>query len=212
MAAGPLLAHLTEVDAVNEILASIGEDAISQLTDADDLADASLALRKLRNISREVQMQGWDCNTSREKTININASNQFAVSVNTLKVDTVKEDSHVEVSMRRTDDDTTWVLYDHENNSLTWSGRSTLKVDEVTYLPFDELTVALQHYIMYRAGHEFQKSSFASVRLFEFTQDGLNKALQEAEAEESENNDTNVLKMSRSVFDTVWRRNMLFGR
>lgn len=210
--AAPLTAHLTELNAVNTILSSIGEDSISSIADVDNLADASLALTKLRDVSRQVQASGWACNTQRATTLTINGDNEFAVPVDTLKVDTVKADAYREVSMRLNDAGTKYVLFDHDLNSLTWTTATTLKVDIVAYKPFDQLTPALQHYIQYRAGHEFQKASLGSVRLFEFTKEDVAVALAEAEAEESENEDSNVLRQSASAFDMTYRRNRLWGR
>jgi hypothetical protein len=210
--AAPLTAHLTELNAVNKILSSIGEDSISDITDADSLADAASALTKLREVSRQVQASGWGCNTNRGDTLTINGSSEFAVPVNTLKVDTTEEDTWREVSMRLNDAATRYVLFDHDNNSLTWDTATTLKVDIVYYKPFNELTPSLQHYIQFRAGHEFQKSAFGSVRLFEFTAEDVQIALAEAEAEESENEDNNILRQSNSALDISRRRNSLWGR
>lgn len=214
MVAGPLLAHLTELDAVNKILSSIGEDSISQLTDADDLADAALALDKLREKSREIQAQGYGCNTLLREQLSINNDDEFALPVDTLKVDTTYSDAHIQVSMRRNSADDKWILFDNRpgNNSETWSDKSTLYVDRVRYLPFNNLTPALQHHIMYEAGHEFQESSFGSVRLFQFTEQQREEARARVEAEEAENEDNNVLRNSLSAFDAAYRRNYLWGR
>lgn len=210
--AAPLNAHLTELDAVNKILSSIGEDSISTLLIADDLADAASALGKLREISRQVQAGGWHCNSQQDVTLSINGNNEFTVPVNTLKVDSTGVDKWTNVSMRRNTADTSFVLYDHEENALTWSSRTTMLVDITYYLPFGQLTPMLQHYIMYRAGHEFQKTSLGSVVLWEFTKEDVAVSLAEAEAEESENEDTNVLRQSPSVRAIAARRNWRWGQ
>ena len=58
-----LITPLTELDAVNEILYSIGEDGILSLEEVSNNVDASTARKLLEGISRETQREGWDFNT-----------------------------------------------------------------------------------------------------------------------------------------------------
>lgn len=51
-----------ELDAVNAILACIGEVAITSLIAVDDNADAANALRCLRSVNQTVQSKGWSWN------------------------------------------------------------------------------------------------------------------------------------------------------
>jgi hypothetical protein len=100
-----LTGHMTKLEAVNELL----------FTQAEDILD---------RVSRQIQMKGWHCNTLFNYQLTPNASNQFALPDNTLKVDTVNPQyrrsnstpspsSYINVSMRRAADDTKWIMWDN---------------------------------------------------------------------------------------------------
>lgn len=56
------LTGLTELEAVNSMLAAIGEAPVSTLTGATQ-ADVQMAINILRDVTREVQSWGWRFNT-----------------------------------------------------------------------------------------------------------------------------------------------------
>ncbi len=63
MALVPQTANMTKLEAVNDILLSIGEKPVNGLTSG--LPDAALAEAVLDKISRQVQLEGWNSNTRR---------------------------------------------------------------------------------------------------------------------------------------------------
>lgn len=63
------LTALTELDAVNSIIGTIGEAPINSLEELTDV-DAINALRILRNISRQEQSRGWTFNKTPHFTLN----------------------------------------------------------------------------------------------------------------------------------------------
>ena len=56
-----MLMALTELDAINLMLSSIGSDPVSDLDETD--VDVANAKRILEDTSRNIQRQGWDFNT-----------------------------------------------------------------------------------------------------------------------------------------------------
>lgn len=58
-----IITPLTELDAVNEILTSIGSDSVVTLEEIDQNIDASVADKMLKSVSQEIQQEGWDFNT-----------------------------------------------------------------------------------------------------------------------------------------------------
>ena len=217
-----LAGHLTELDAVNRMLFSIGEAPVSTLESG--LGDAAQALSVLRDISRQVQMTGWKSNTKPEVVLTKNSDNQFALPDNILKCDTINPTNtrfrtsgsrppskHIDVTLVRSQDDTKWLLLDVANDTELWTSPDTLLVEQILYLDYDILTPPLQHYILARAGREFQKGAMASRILFEFTKDAEDEAQLEAESADEDDEDNNVLRGSPSVRAIAFRRNDLWG-
>ena len=79
---------MTELEAVNTILATIGEAGIASLSaDANEITDSGLAQRTLKEVSRDVQSEAWSWNTDEGVTINKTAADTYVVPGNTLTVD-----------------------------------------------------------------------------------------------------------------------------
>ena len=213
--------HLTKLEAVNEMLLSIGESPVQSLSSG--LQDAAIAESILDRTSREIQLKGWHCNTLRGYELSKNASNQFALPVDTLSVDTTNPhsgrqtgspnpSSYINAGMRRSADDTKWLLYDNDNHTETWTSETTLTVDIVKLLDFANLTPALQVYVWTKAAHRFQKSIMGSGVLFEFTMNDVMEAEMQAVQEDSANEDLNILRESPHAYSVAWRNNPGYGR
>lgn len=216
-----LSGHMTKLDAVNEILASIGEDPVNSL--ASGLPDAELAEGFLNKANRSIQLVGWHCNTLNDYELAKNASNQIVVPDNTLKCDTVnprgprknnrpKPHSYINATMRRSGDDTAWLMWDGDNNTELWTQETTLTVDIVQFIEFANLTPALQIYVWTTAAHRFQKSVMGSNALFAFTKEDVNDAETAAINEDMENEDLNIIRDNPQVHAIAFRNNPLFGR
>ena len=216
--------HLTKLQAVNDMLGSIGEEPVNSLSSG--LPEAELAETILDRVSREIQLEGWHCNTRKGISLTINADDQFALPDNTLKVDTVNAtngrrtsstpapNAYVDAGMRRSADDTKWILYDNDNDSEFWTdtGFTTLTVTIVQLLEFANLTPALQMYVWTSAAKRFQQNVMGSAALDQFTTDDVIRARTRAENEEMENEDLNVIRDNAHVYSIVYRNNPNFGR
>lgn len=217
-----LAGHMTKLEAVNDILASIGEDPVNSLSSG--LPDAELAEQFLDRESRRIQLKGWHCNTLYEYELTLNASNQFVLPDNTLKVDTINprgrrnnstpaSSNYVNATMRRSGDDTKWLMWDADNNSEDWSngGVTTLTVELVQLIEFANLTPALQIYVWTSAAHRFQKSVMGSAALNQFTAEDVAMAEVDAVNEDMENEDLNVIRDNAHVHAIAFRNNPLAG-
>lgn len=213
--------HMTKLEAVNEMLLTIGEAPVQSLESG--LGDAAIAESTLDRVSREVQLKGWHCNTDRATTLSKNASNQFALPVDTLKVDTTNRtsgrqtstpnpNSYINAGMRRSADDTKWLMWDNDNNSETWTNETTLTVDIVKFKDFANLTPALQIYVWTKAAHRFQKGIMASQVLNQFTLEDVIEAETQAVQEDSENEDLNIIRENPHVNSVARRNNPGYGR
>jgi hypothetical protein len=214
-------AHMTELEAVNQMLRSIGEQPVQTLTSGQ--LDASQAQAILNETSRRIQAQGWHANTRRSVALTPNSSDEYVVAANILSIDTVNPDSarrtgspnpssYYNVAVRRSSDDTKYLLYDVDNDTETWAnGPDTLVVDIIEFLQFEYLPPMLQAYIYKAAAHEFQKMSVQSQVLYQFTGEDVQEALGNAIQEDVGNEDRNMLQHHRPAWEVVYRYNPLYG-
>jgi len=215
-----MVAHMSELQAVNQMLRSIGETPVQTLSSGQ--LDAEQAQTVLGEVSRRIQAQGWHCNTRRSVSLAKNSSNQFAVGVNVLSIDTVNPDSgrrqgtpnpssYYNAVLRRSADDTKFLLYDVDNDSETWADPDLLTVDIIEYLPFSALTPLLQVYVYKSAGHEFQKSAVSSGTLYQFTLEDVEESGINALQEDTANADRNMFTHNRHAREVVYRYNPLYN-
>lgn len=213
-----LAGHMTKLEAVNDILASIGEDPVNSLSSG--LPDAELAEQFLDRENRRIQLKGWHCNTLYDYTLTLNTSDQFALPDDTLKVDTKnprgprkahtpKPNLYINATMRRSGDDTKWVMWDGDNNNEFWTntGITELNVELVQFIEFANLTPALQIYVWTSAAHRFQKSVMGSAALQQFTAEDVAMAEVDAVNEDMENEDLNVIRDNAHVYSIAFRNN-----
>ncbi len=215
-----LAGHMTKLEAVNDILASIGEDPVNSLSSG--LPDAEQAETFLNRESRRVQIRGWHVNTLNDFVLNVNVDNQFVLPDNTLSVDTTNPrggrkiaspppSSFINASMRRSADNTKWLLWDADNNLETWSSDTRLTVNLIQLIEFSNLTPALQIYVWTTAAHRFQKSVMGSAVLQQFTIEDVQAAEVDAVNEDMENEDLNIIRDNAHVHSIAFRNNPLYG-
>lgn len=215
-----LSAHMTTLEAVNQMLRSINEQAVSSLSSGQ--IDAERAEAVLAETSRRIQSEGWHGNVRRNVTFTPNASNQFVVGQNVLRIDSVNprgrrmnsSPAHtgwVNVMLKRSADDTKWLLYDVDNDSETITDLTEITCDVVEYLKFEHLPPHLQVYIYRSAAHEFQKGSVASKVLWEFTREDVEKSMIDAIQQDAANEDANVLRDNRHAWEVAYRYNPTYG-
>jgi hypothetical protein len=213
--------HMTKLEAVNDMLWTIGESPVQDLESG--LGDAAIAEAILDRTNRRIQLKGWHCNTRRNHELTTNSDNQFALPVDTLKVDTVnptsgrqtdtpRHSAFINASMRRANDDNRWLLYDNDNNSETWTDVSTITVDIVQLISYANLTPALQNYVWTAAARQFQVGAMGSKVLYEITSQDLIDAETQAVQEDSENEDLNVIRENPHVRSVAYRFNPHFNR
>lgn len=191
------LAPTTELEAVNEMLRSIGETPVNSLENLQ-VIDASIALSTLRSVSRSVQTEGWNFNTEDKYPLALDENSEAQLPANTLHVDTVYYDADIDAVQRGSR------LYDKTNHTYTFDHAPYVKL--VLMLPFDELPEAARQYIFIRAARVFQDSVVGSPNLHEFKQDDEVRARALLEQNEYDSADNNMLTDNWSVFQTVYRR------
>jgi hypothetical protein len=161
MASTDNLSFTTEKEAVNTLLGIIGEAPVNSLEDelTDDVASA-IAL--LREISREVQLQGWDFNTDHDYPMTRDGSGYINLPIGAAKVDIKPgQFGNVDTVIRGNR------LYDRKNHTFVF--QRDLKVDVTWLFGWDILPEEFRRYITIRAGRMFANRRLGSRELDGFT-------------------------------------------
>lgn len=184
----------TELDAVNQMLLSIGQAPVNTLS-VSGITDVSIARMVLHNTSREVQGKGWGFNTDEDYTLARDVNGKIAWPSSALSVDA--DDITYDPVVRKDAADSTLRLYNRETHTFVWP--KDLKVTIKWFLTFEELPQAARAYIAHRAGRTFQAGVVGSQILYQYTKERELECLVELEREELENVDANMFRGSPEV-------------
>lgn len=188
----------SELDAVNTMLGTIGESPISSLDGATGVVDAVTARQVLKEISIQVQEEGWHFNTEKNYELTPDLDNGYIyIPSNCCEVDAMGDDRLVDVAIRGTR------LYDKQNHTFVFS--KSLKCEMVLLLDWEDLPQAARHYIMIRAARVFQQRVVGSDTLNGFTQQDEARARSTIERYESKTADHNILTGNYDVMNIIDR-------
>ena len=140
----PTYAVSTELDAVNQILSSVGQAPVTTL----DLRnpEVAIALNTVREVNRQVQNEGWCFNTERQYELTPDSTTQeIAYPSNLLAIDT-NVDTHkdkYDVVRRQ------GKLYDKLNHTYSFS--ESIKADVLWLFDFTDVPPPIQAYMTARA-------------------------------------------------------------
>jgi hypothetical protein len=140
----PTYAASTELDAVNQILSSVGQAPVTTL----DLQnpEVSIVLNTLREVNRQVQSEGWIFNTERHYELTPDSTtNQITYPSNMLQIDTNQPKHKADYDVVRRNGK----LYDRENHTYTFT--KSIYADVVWFFDFTDVPPAFQVYITARA-------------------------------------------------------------
>ncbi len=145
----------TEIQAINVMLSMIGQTPVSTLT-APQSIEVELAQDLLCDVSREIQTNGWHFNTEINRELVPNVAKEIVVAANVVRVTVMgigvqtTQLRHVDVTLRGSR------LYNRETNSFD-EFESSLFVEQVVILPFEELPETARRYFLIRAGRQFSE-------------------------------------------------------
>ncbi|WVK03106.1 hypothetical protein AB8807_16220 [Xanthomonas campestris pv. olitorii] len=159
----------TELEAVNEMLAVIGEQPVSAL-EAVGNTDVAIAIRTLRGVSREVQTAAWWFNTDESYTFVLNADNRVPLPNLILSIRPLGRGS-ARITHRN------GFLYDLTNATEVFAADAAPSARVVWFMDFELLPETVRRYIAIRAARIFQKNVLGSESLNGFTEDHEGAAL-----------------------------------
>tara|TARA_R100000234_G_scaffold30487_1_gene17891 strand:+ start:620 stop:1228 length:609 start_codon:yes stop_codon:yes gene_type:complete len=198
------VAATTELEAVNIMLAAIGEAPINTLTGTLPV-DARLAQSTLTEVNKDVQSEGWSFNTEIDVTLTRNASEQVTLSTNVLRVDpNIHQHPTIDAIQRGLK------LYDRLNNKFEFDEDL---ICTVVYLrTFDEIPEPARRYVIIKAARVFVDRLVSDQGLRSYTEQDESRARAILMETDLANGDHNVLRGDPSltnVFDTYSPANVL---
>lgn len=176
----------TELEAVNLMLASIGESPVASLDDG--LVDVEMARDLLRQRSKSVQMKGWGFNTLFEYTLTPDNNGYLNLPANCLKVFVPYYRQHQKRGSK---------LYDNIKHTNVYT--ADLKVTMVLGLPYDDLPESLRIYLYMAAGRVFQDQSSAESTLHQISLADETRAKADFWNEMSDEEQFNVVEQSPTI-------------
>ena len=191
---------LTELEAVNQMLSTIGESPISTLEVTGDL-NVSVARQVLYDTSREIQTKGFYFNTEVDYPLARTVDGYITVPTNTLALEMSQYYRYYDVTQRGTR------LYDRRNHTFVFT--EDLKADLVLFLSWDELPQPAKQYIAIAAARRFQRRMLGDDTSEKFTE--MEEVMAKAQLEDSDANarDYNMGDATHMAV-VLWRDNVTY--
>jgi hypothetical protein len=197
---------MTTLDAINQMLACIGEAPVTTIDAGNPEIDT--AILTLNQVTREVQQERWRFNRESNYPITPDSNGNINVPPNVLFISQNQEnlrDRLYDLVERQ------GKLYDKQSHSFIF--RETVTVNIVWAFPFEELPFPFQSYVTARASRIFASRSQGStevVRLIAADEERLRGACISYDTDFSELNmlqDHEGRNSHRGYrpFDAVWR-------
>jgi hypothetical protein len=192
------LKRMSELEAVNLMLMTIGEYKVNDLTNLAGRSDAAIARDILTNTSRQVQSKGWTFNTTFDVVMKPKSNQMIELDGDVLRIDTTNtvRESTKDIVERANK------LYDRQNNTFLFTENVT--VDYVTYFTFQDLPEAARRYIAIKSARIFHDRVVGSGELHRFFQEDEAQAWTELLEYESNVGDYNIFD-TYSVYRVVER-------
>jgi len=191
----------SELEAVNTILATIGEAPLSSLSGSLPV-DGTIAKNVLNEINREVQSQGWHFNTHYKETLTRDTSSLIPLASNILRIeldpniyskssyDIVQRDNYVYNLAKNTN------VFDTDFDNVT----------AVYLLDFSQIPEQAKRYITIRSARVFHDRTLGATTLHKFSQEDEARALIVLKQAEASTGDYSIFDNPLTAY-TVSRNN-----
>lgn len=178
------------LDAVNELLESIGLPAVDAL-DTGGTSEEAEAELILDRVNTRVQQIGWAANTLTKVTYTPDGSSNIVFAGDMLRIRPVGASSSLKVSIRNS------MLYDMENDVDTFDDDVELEIVEL--VNFEHLPINLRTYIIKAARVEFQRYKKRGRIDDAFIMQEMHAARVRAMQEDSDMRGINLLKTDEAL-------------
>lgn len=182
----------TKLDAVNLMLASIGQSPVNTLSGSLP-KDVNKAVRALDSALREVLTQGWSFNSDTEYELSPDGQNRIAIPASALQVDPTYGQDYVP----RYDPTPTAGMYLYDRTKRSFNEFATdVKADIVWAYEFEQIPQHARQYVATKAARKFQAGIMASAILHQFTRDDESEAYSTFRRVEKRQQSYNINKYS----------------
>jgi hypothetical protein len=135
----------TELEAINQILATVGQAPVTTLDTTNP--DVAIAYDTLLQVSREVQSEGWTFNKEYDYPVTPDSNKEVLIPDNMLQIDLHgREQNYRQYDVVRRNGK----LYDRIEHTDKWTF-GTLKCDIVWHFDWVDLPIPIQDYVTSRA-------------------------------------------------------------
>ena len=185
------VAATTELEAINIMLAAIGEAPVNKLTGTLPV-DVAIAQSTLVEINKAVQAEGWSFNTEIDVTLTRNTANQIILPTDVLRVDAnIHQHPTIDPIQRGLK------LYDRLNNTFTFE--EDLICTVVYFREYSEIPEPARRYIVIRAARIFVDRLVSDEGLRTYTQQDEVRARAVLMETDLNNGDHNILRGDPSL-------------
>ena len=147
---------------------SLTESSVSKRVENQTNPDVAIALNTLREVSREVQSEGWTFNKEYDYTLTPNSDDEILIPDNMLQVD-------LSTSAKRLDNrqfdsvNRGGKLYDRIKHTYKWTG-TEVHADILWYFEWENIPDPIQAFIVARAAAIFSSRTMGDPNLFQMLQ------------------------------------------
>ncbi len=194
----------TLLDAVNVLLANIGEQPVNSIEDPL-LAEAAVAERTLLELHKEAQTRGWSWNSEEGYAFSKDSGTGEVVvpsNVTRFAPDPFEWDGRFVLRGQR--------VYDRQERSFAMPAEiMQIKADIVSLLPWDQCPEVFNRWVTIRSARVFSNRVLSSDSINQYTAADELRALTELERNELEELQDNALSSGREAspfptFDPAW--------
>ena len=186
---------VNELEAVNMLLAAVGEAAVSSLETATTV-DVTQAKNLLSNINREVQQKGWHFNTEWDVVLSLDSDSRIPLGTTILSIY-----SPTKMTTIRGREGSPF-LYDLDNNTFTWTA-SVNDAVTITLLDFENIPQTARQYITTKAARIFQEEIIGQVSAETVNRQEEVEAYADLLDDEGERSGYNVGYGTRDMYNTT---------
>lgn len=186
---------MTKLDAVNDMLASIGQSPLNTITGTIP-KDGAKAVLALDHALREVLTKGWSFNSDFNYPLTPDGNGRINVPAAAASIDPTSGENF---SMRWDSADSGALrLYNNAKRTFT-DFIADVKCDVIWFFEFEQIPQHARQYIAMKAGRKFQVGIIGSKLLYQFTREMEDEAWSGFRRIEKRNQDHNINHNSVAV-------------
>lgn len=158
----------TKIEAVNAMLATVGEAPINTLIGVD-VVDALTAIAALDEVTREILVEGWAFNTDVGYPLPPNADSPYEIPIPLNALEVIPASNTYTVRSGK--------LYDTARFSYSFRDFDPISVTITWGMDFDDLPERTRQYVAIRAGRRFQGRIEGSTVVNPITEEAERRAM-----------------------------------